>query len=170
MIAFVRTHPNLVSLWHQGRLFRAIGTGDRKLAAPINVIRGISARKLASHAGVFRGARISSLPTKGRNTSSPKSACVGRYPETGLLSTRFRFCKWHIMLKRHVLEIHQHLTTEYFRRIKVSLSQVFFQQLWLNIVLTTNRLAQYRSTYLYYLRPAVDSCPTGLLSLSVRYN
>ena len=129
LIAFVRTHPNLVFLWHQGRHFRAIGTGDRKLAAPINVIRGISARKLASqaavfrgarisslcesfrvasHAGVFRGARISSLSTKGRNTSSPKNACVGRYPETGLLSTRFHFCKWHIMLKRHVLEIHQH--------------------------------------------------------------
>ena len=38
----------------------------------------------ASHAGVFRGARISSLPTngvcgEGRNTSSPKNACVGGY-------------------------------------------------------------------------------------------
>ena len=39
---------------------------------------------LASHTGVFRGARISSLPTngvcgEGRNTSSPKNACVGGY-------------------------------------------------------------------------------------------
>ena len=30
---------------------------------------------VASHAGIFRGARISSLTT--RNTSSPKNACVG---------------------------------------------------------------------------------------------
>ena len=37
IIAFVRTHPNL----------RAI-TGDCKLAAPINFIRGISAGKLDS--------------------------------------------------------------------------------------------------------------------------
>ena len=34
-----------------------------------------STPKLASHAGVFRGARISSL--------SPKNACVGGYPKTG---------------------------------------------------------------------------------------
>ena len=34
---------------------------------------------LASHAGVFRGARVSFLPTigEGRNTSSPKKGCVG---------------------------------------------------------------------------------------------
>ena len=42
---------------------------------------------LASHAGVFRGARISSLPTngvcgEGRKTSSPKNACVGGYYHT----------------------------------------------------------------------------------------
>ena len=42
-------------------------------------------RGVASHAGVFRGARISSLgssyffPPQGRNTSSPKNACVGGY-------------------------------------------------------------------------------------------
>ena len=42
LFAFVRTHPNLVFLWHQGGNFRAI-TGDCKLAVPINVIRGISA-------------------------------------------------------------------------------------------------------------------------------
>ena len=33
---------------------------------------------LASHGGVFRGARFSSLPT-GMETSSPKNACVGGY-------------------------------------------------------------------------------------------
>ena len=32
-------------------------------------------RILASHASVFMGARISSLPTNERNTSSPKNAC-----------------------------------------------------------------------------------------------
>ena len=37
---------------------------------------------IASHAGVFKGARISSLPYffrpgEGRNTSFPKNACVG---------------------------------------------------------------------------------------------
>ena len=44
---------------------------------------------LASHAGVFRGVLISSLPSgEGRNTSSPKNACVG-----GLCFIRgFRFC------------------------------------------------------------------------------
>ena len=42
LFAFVRTHPNLVFLWHQGRNFRAI-TGDCKLTVPINVISGISA-------------------------------------------------------------------------------------------------------------------------------
>ena len=39
-------------------------------------------KNLASHAGVFRGARFSSLvflPGEGRNTSSPKNACVGGY-------------------------------------------------------------------------------------------
>lgn len=40
--------------------------------------------KLASHASVFSGARISSLPTngacgEGRNKSSAKNACVGGY-------------------------------------------------------------------------------------------
>ena len=49
--------------------------------------------RLASHAGVFRGARISSLPTngvcgEGRNTSSPKNDCVGGYTEVGLISFR----------------------------------------------------------------------------------
>ena len=40
---------------------------------------------LASHAGVFRGARLSSLPTRGRGgegsgkTPFPKNACVGVY-------------------------------------------------------------------------------------------
>ena len=33
LVAFVRTHPNLVFLWHYGRNVRAI-TGERKLAAP----------------------------------------------------------------------------------------------------------------------------------------
>ena len=41
--------------------------------------QGRSVRSVASHAGVFRGARISSHPTEGRNTSSPKKACVGGY-------------------------------------------------------------------------------------------
>ena len=38
---------------------------------------------LASHAGVFRGARFSSLPTK---TSSPKNAYVGGYYNFGVKS------------------------------------------------------------------------------------
>ena len=45
MIAFVRTHPNLV--FRKGRNFRAI-TGDCRLATPINFIRGISAGTLDS--------------------------------------------------------------------------------------------------------------------------
>ena len=44
-IAFVRTHPNLVLLWHKGRYFRAI-TGDCRLADPTDFIRGITARKM----------------------------------------------------------------------------------------------------------------------------
>ena len=47
IVAFVRTHPNKVFRWHKGRNFQAI-TGDCKLAAPINFIRGISAGKLDS--------------------------------------------------------------------------------------------------------------------------
>ena len=47
LIAFVRTHPNLVFLWHKGRNFGAI-TDDCRLATPINFIRGISAGKLDS--------------------------------------------------------------------------------------------------------------------------
>ena len=46
-IAFVRTHHNLVFLWHKGSEFRAI-TGDCRLAAPINFIRGTLAGKLDS--------------------------------------------------------------------------------------------------------------------------
>ena len=46
-IAFVRTHHNLVFLWHKGSEIRAI-TGDCRLAAPINFIRGILAGKLDS--------------------------------------------------------------------------------------------------------------------------
>ena len=45
VVCFVRTHRNLVFLWHKGRKFRAI-TGNCQLAVPINFIRGISARKL----------------------------------------------------------------------------------------------------------------------------
>ena len=46
----------------------------------------MSIKNLASHAGIFRGARISSLSREegigeGRNTSSPKNACVGGYKE-----------------------------------------------------------------------------------------
>ena len=44
-------------------------------------------RILAFHASVFRGARISSLPTNGRNTSSPKNACVGGYTDTHSIQT-----------------------------------------------------------------------------------
>ena len=47
IIAFVRTHPNLVFLWHKGRNFRAI-TDDCKLVALIDFIRGTSAGKLDS--------------------------------------------------------------------------------------------------------------------------
>ena len=46
-VAFVRRHLNLVFLWHKGRNFQAI-TGDYKLAASANFIRGISAGKLDS--------------------------------------------------------------------------------------------------------------------------
>ena len=42
---FVRMHPNLVFQWYKGRNVRVI-TGDCKLDAPINFIRGISAGKL----------------------------------------------------------------------------------------------------------------------------
>ena len=42
VIAFVRTHPNLVLLRYKGRKCRAI-TGDCRLAASIYFIRGISA-------------------------------------------------------------------------------------------------------------------------------
>ena len=45
ILAFVRTHSNLVFLCQKGRNIRAI-TGDCKLAAPIDFIRGISAGKL----------------------------------------------------------------------------------------------------------------------------
>ena len=40
----------------------------------------VPAKLVASLAGVFRGARISSLP---KNTSSPKNACVGGYQTGG---------------------------------------------------------------------------------------
>ena len=46
-VTFVKTHPNLVFLWHKGRNFRAI-TGHCKLATPINFIRGMPAGKLDS--------------------------------------------------------------------------------------------------------------------------
>ena len=46
---FVRTHPNLVFLWHKGRNFRYC-----KLAAPLYFIRGTSARKLLSTRFRFR--------------------------------------------------------------------------------------------------------------------
>ena len=39
VFAFVRTHPNLVFLWHKGRNFR-VTTGDCRLAAPINFFQG----------------------------------------------------------------------------------------------------------------------------------
>ena len=44
IIVSIRAHPNLVFPWHKGKHFRAI-TGDCKLAASINFIRGISAGK-----------------------------------------------------------------------------------------------------------------------------
>ena len=47
MIAFIRTHPSLVFLWHKGRNFRDV-MGDCRLAAPIYFIRSILARKLDS--------------------------------------------------------------------------------------------------------------------------
>ena len=42
LVAFVRTHPNLVFLWHKGY------HGNCRLAAPINFIKGISTGKLDS--------------------------------------------------------------------------------------------------------------------------
>ena len=47
IIAFVRTHPNMVFLYHKGRNFSAT-TDKCKLAAPINSIRCITAGKLDS--------------------------------------------------------------------------------------------------------------------------
>ena len=47
LIAFVRTHPNLVFLWHKASNFRAIPC-DCRLAALSNFTRGISAGKLDS--------------------------------------------------------------------------------------------------------------------------
>ena len=47
LIAFVRTHPNLVFLWHKASNFRAIPC-DCRLAAPSNFTRGISAGELDS--------------------------------------------------------------------------------------------------------------------------
>ena len=47
VIAFIKMHPNLVCMWHQGRTVLAI-TGDCKLAASIKSIRGTSAAKLDS--------------------------------------------------------------------------------------------------------------------------
>ena len=41
----------------------------------INVEMGRASGELASPAGIFRGARCG----EGRNTSSPKNACVGGY-------------------------------------------------------------------------------------------
>ena len=54
---------------------------------------------LASHAGVFRGAR-----GEGRNTSSPKKACVGGYISVGSIVTfNFRDQRGH--LRGHVISI-----------------------------------------------------------------
>ena len=46
-----------------------------------NLHSGDTSIQVASHAGVFRGVRLSSIPTNGEgpNTSSPKNACVGGY-------------------------------------------------------------------------------------------
>ena len=41
-IVFIRMHPNVVFLWYKGRNLSAI-TGDYRLAAPVNFIRGILA-------------------------------------------------------------------------------------------------------------------------------
>ena len=48
---------------------------------------GTPLRILTFYASVFKGARISSLPTNGRNTSSPKHACVGGYTDTHSIQT-----------------------------------------------------------------------------------
>ena len=58
-------------------------TAKRYISISYRYITG-SPSKIASHAGLFRGACVSSLPTnavcgEGRNTSSPKKACVGGY-------------------------------------------------------------------------------------------
>ena len=39
VFAFVRTHPNLVFLWHKGQKFSSYH-GDCRLAAPINFFQG----------------------------------------------------------------------------------------------------------------------------------
>ena len=41
------------------------------------IISRIDNDKVASHAGVSRGARISSLSSSPKSSSSPKNACVG---------------------------------------------------------------------------------------------
>ena len=45
----------------------------------VSTITSISANIIASHAGVFRGARFSPIPREGWNKCSPKNACVGGY-------------------------------------------------------------------------------------------
>ena len=48
-------------------------------AAVVSTITRTSANIIASHAGVFRGARFSPIPREVWNTCSPKNACVGGY-------------------------------------------------------------------------------------------
>ena len=61
------------------------------------------AKTLASHAGVFIGARFSSFPTngvcgEGRKTNSPKNACVGGYQNTDWETYCFNSWEFHLHL------------------------------------------------------------------------
>ena len=68
---------------------------NRRGSTPVSTVLRKSVRKVASHAGVFRGARISSLPTGREEIRAPlKNACVGGYQERGLKGVRIQNISW----------------------------------------------------------------------------
>ena len=64
LVAFVRTHPNLVFLWHYGRHFRAI-TGECRLTALNNFIRGTSVAETGLLSTRFRFRNFSVTDERG---------------------------------------------------------------------------------------------------------
>ena len=68
---------------------------NRRGSTPVSTVLRKSVRKVASHAGVFRGARISSLPTGREEIRAPlKNACVGGYQERGVKGVRIQNISW----------------------------------------------------------------------------